>query len=481
MDDATYDKIKNVLVRNERMSGIDWLVDAVIAAGAFGFACLQLTMAVNLLFPDELLRRLLGVESVAPTGYAILAIALTTAPLVVRRRFPWPVLAVTLLLWGLFQSQMGTVSFSLAGPLVALFTVAYELPRVHAVAGAAVSVVVILFVPQADPSGALSSLTLLQNIAFALAATFAGYALRIRGDFLRAAEERAAEAERTRETEANRRVEEERVRIAREVHDITAHSLSAVSIQAAAAERLVDIEPAAAKEAIANVRATSKSALDDIRAMIGVLRSGEGSAQTAPTEGTDQLPALAAYLQDAGVTCMLDASGYDRVAVPAHIDVALFGIAREATTNIVRHAQARHAWITLRTAASAAGRAHVVPERPAFAEIVVEDDGVGLKGATSKGAAPSTSSGDASGEGASAGRGAGKKARPDGEGASAAARDAGAGRSAGGHGIEGMEERVRVLGGSFEAAPRAEGGFRVYARVPLPAKVPGDVNGTGEL
>ena len=89
-------------------------------------------------------------------------------------------LAVTLLLWGLFQSQMGTVSFSLAGPLVALFTVAYELPRVHAVAGAAVSVVVILFVPQADPSGALSSLTLLQNIAFALAATFAGYALRIR-------------------------------------------------------------------------------------------------------------------------------------------------------------------------------------------------------------------------------------------------------------------------------------------------------------
>ena len=270
------------------------------------------------------------------------------------------------------------------------------------------------------------------------AAAFAGYAIQVRQDYLRAAEERAAEAERTRETEAERRVAEERVRIAREVHDITAHSLSAVSIQAAAAERLIDSDPAAAKEAIATVRATSKGALDDIRAMIGVLRSGEGAAQTSPTESTEQIDALAAYLEGAGVSCELDTAHYDRTAVPAHVDVALFGIAREATTNVVRHAQARHVRIVLRTVAPAAtpgavvGSAAPAASAPvanapvAFAEIIVEDDGKGCS-------------------------------------------DAAAAAAAGGHGIEGMGERVRVLGGTFGAAPRAEGGFRVHAVVPLAA------------
>ena len=90
---------------------------------------------------------------------------------------------------------------------------------------------------------------------------------------------------RTREEEAARRVEEERVRIAREVHDITAHSLSAVSIQAAAAERMIDRDPAAAKEAISAVRTTAKGALADIRSMIGVLRCGDDAAETSPGRG----------------------------------------------------------------------------------------------------------------------------------------------------------------------------------------------------
>lgn len=300
----------------------------------------------------------------------------------------------------------------------------------------------------------MASLSLLQNVAFVAAAAFAGYAIQVRQDYLRAAEERAAEAERTRETEAERRVAEERVRIAREVHDITAHSLSAVSIQAAAAERLIDSDPAAAKEAIATVRATSKGALDDIRAMIGVLRSGEGAAQTSPTESTEQIGALAAYLEGAGVSCELDTAHYDRTAVPAHVDVALFGIAREATTNVVRHAQARHVRIVLRTVAPAAtpgtvaGSAAPAASAPvanvpaaaapaAFAEIIVEDDGRGCS-------------------------------------------DAAAVAAAGGHGIEGMGERVRVLGGTFEAAPRAEGGFRVHAVVPLAALQQTERNGRTE-
>lgn len=133
------------------------------------------------------------------------------------------------------------------------------------------------------------------------------------------------------------------------MHDITAHSLSAVSIQAAAAERLVDRDPAAAKEAIAEVRRTSKGALEEIRAMIGVLRAEEGPAETTPTQGTDRMGDLVSYLEGADIEVTLDETAYDRACVPAFIDVALFGIAREAATNIVRHAGARRATLALST------------------------------------------------------------------------------------------------------------------------------------
>lgn len=404
--------LQDILVHDRPMSAVDWAVDVVIALGAFGFGCLQLTLSVNLLIPDEALRRFLGIEAVVPTVYAITAVALTTAPLVLRRRYPWPVFVVSVVMWMLFQAQIEELSLSLIGPFVALFTLTYTCARNEALAGAAIVVLVILTVPSASSSATLASLSLVQNIALAVAVSFAGYALQTRQDYLRAAEERAAEAERTRESEAERRVEAERVRIAREVHDITAHSLSAVSIQAAAAERLIDADPAAAKEAIAAVRQTSKTALEDMRAMIGVLRSGGEGADTAPTEGTDRMGDLAAYLRDGGVECELDMGSYDRAAVPAHVDVALFGIAREACTNIVRHAHARHAQLTLRSNAL-------------VAELAVQDDGCGFVYDPAKVA---------------------------------------------GHGLEGMRERAHVLGGSFET-PRVEGcGFCIRVSIPFGAK-----------
>lgn len=423
-DEATYAKKetwRKALVSDEPLTVTDWLVDAVVAAGAFGFGCLQLTLAVNLLIPDEAMRRLLGIDAMVPTAWAIMAVALTTAPLVMRRRLPWPTFVVVMAVWAFFQYQMCSVSLSLVGPLVALFTVANMRPRAEAMASGGVAILLALFVPSATTSHTLASLSLMQNVAFVAAAGFAGYALQVRQDYVRAAEERAAEAERTRESEAQRRVEAERVRIAREVHDITAHSLSAVSIQAAAAERLIDVDPAAAKQAIAAVRATSKSALEDMRAMIGVLRSGEGACETAPTAGTERLSDLADYLRSAGVACELDVAGYARSIVPTHVDVALFGIAREACTNVVRHAQATRVSLTLSLsdppqdagASSVQGR---------VATLVVEDDGCGF--------------------------------------------DVGKGPVAG-HGLEGMRERAHVLGGSFKAARGRAGGFRVSVSIPL--------------
>ncbi len=401
----------NLFLQNRKLSATDWLIDAVIAAGAFGFACLQLTLAVNLLIPDDFMRRLMGIQAMVPSALSLLAIALTTLPLVLRRRAPWPVFAWCLVAWALCQTEMNGISLSVAGPLIALFTVASLRSRAEAAVAAVVAMGVFLFAPApAEQVRVLTQLTVFQNAALALAAAFAGYALHEHQDRIRASEERALAAERTRETEAQRRVEAERVSIAREVHDITAHSLSAVSIQAAAAERLVDRDPAAAKEAIAEVRRTSKSALEEIRAMIGVLRSGEEAAETTPTEGTERLADLVAYLEGAGIEASLSVEGYERPAVPAFIDVALYGIAREAATNIVRHAGATRASIVLAT------------EGGVRATLTVEDNGRGLKAA----------------------------AIPEGH-----------------HGLQGMRERARLLQGTFTADRGPAGGTRVTVVIPL--------------
>ena len=389
-----------------KFTATDWLIDAVIAAGAFGFCRLQLTVAVNLLIPDEFMRRLMGIQAMVPSGLSLLAIALTTLPLVLRRKCPWAVFVWCLVSWGLLQAELNGIALSVAGPLIALFTLA-------AIA-CAVMCLVLLFAPAPpEQSRILTQLTVFQNMALALAAAFAGYALHEHQERTRAIEERAIAAERSREAEARRRVEAERVSIAREVHDITAHSLSAVSIQAAAAERLVDRDPAAAKEAIAEVRRTAKGALEEIRAMIGVLRAEEGPAETTPTQGTDRMGDLVSYLEGADIEVTLDETAYDRACVPAFIDVALFGIAREAATNIVRHAGARRATLALST------------KREGFAELIVDDDGRGL-------AAPAA--------------------------------------AAGHHGLLGMRERARLLQGTFSAFPSPLGGVRIAVSVPLSQK-----------
>lgn len=399
-----------ILRQSKPQTATDWLVDAVIAAGAFGFSCLQLTLAVNLIVPDDFMRRLMGIQAVVPTAISLGAIALVTLPLAARRRWPWPVFLWTMLSWAFLQTEMSGIALSVAGPLVALFTVASARPRLEAAGACALAAAVFLLAPvPPDQARLLTQLTVVQNVALALAASFAGFGLREHQDRVQAIEERALAAERSRETEAQRRVEEERVRIAREVHDITAHSLSAVSIQAAAAERLIDRDPAAARAAIGEVRRTAKQALEEIRAMVGVLRSGEEAAEVAPTAGTDRAADLVGYLEGAGVQASLSLEDYDRAAVPAFIDVALFGIAREAVTNIVRHAGATRAELRL---ATAGGRAW----------LSIDDDGRGFA------------------------------YRPS---------------EVTGHGLEGMRERARLLGGTFEAAQSPLGGFRIAVSVPL--------------
>ncbi len=402
--------MESLLIQNRTLTAREWAFDALVAVCAFGFCCAQALFASTaLVVRDEMWRSLVGYVTAIPPAPVFLALALTTLPLLLRRISPWLVYLFVLVLFLGVQDAFRGYSMSLAGPMVALFTIGSVRPRGETLAAALVGVAAMLFASIPVESEGVALLFRMQNVTYLAAAALAGYALRMHREVLAAAEERAAEAERSREEEAVRRVAEERVRIARELHDITAHSLTAVSIQAAAAERLVDRDPQVAKEAIATVRATAKDSLDEIRAMIGVLRDDEG-AETSPTQGTERMEDLVRYLEEAGLSVSYETDGYDRADVPKYLDVAVFGIAREAVTNVVRHAKAKHADVRLERTRDGV-------------RLIVEDDGVGI---------------------------------PDAHG--------------GGHGLEGMAERTALLHGTFSARRRSQGGTSVVAVIPFDGK-----------
>lgn len=413
--------MEDFLKSSRSMSSKDWAIDVVVALVAFAAACVQLMLTVSsIIIPDLALRQYLGLVNIVPEFGVFVALALTTFPLAVRRVFPWPVAVFVLVAHFALQNVYAGVALSPVGLLVALFTLASERSLGEAVVAAVLAMLGFLLFPGSSVTPALAFFMQVQNLGLIAAATAAGYGFRTHQAYVAETERRAAEAERTREEEAARRVEEERVRIAREVHDITAHSLSAVSVQTAAAERLIDRDPEAAKEAIAAARNTAKSALDDIRGMIGVLRHGDAPAETAPAAGTDRFSDIADYLQRAGVACLVEDAAYDRAHVPAHVDLALFAIAREAATNIVKHAGASRAMIRLSSV-------------DGVADLLVSDDGRGYGSPLQPGRYPAASDGS-------------------------------------GNGILGMAERARLLDGSLEAGDLPEGGFAVHARVPFAAR-----------
>ena len=399
-------------MQNTPMTAREWTTDVIIAVLVFFFGCLQLLLAFStIVFTDETFRNMMGYVTVAPTPAAYAVVAFTTLPVMLRRRFMWLVYILVFGVYIMMQGYFTGYSLTIAGPMVALFTIARFRPRTEIIVACVLAVVLLLVAPMPAQNYNMATFLRLQNIAYMATAVFAGFAVRSYAGMLSQSKQRATEAERTREEEAAKRVEAERVRIAREIHDITAHSLSAVSIQAAAAERIIDRDPQQAKEIIGQVRTTSKSALDEIRAMIGVLRNEE-AAETEPVEGTDRIPNLVRYAEDAGLSVTLENKGYDKASVPAYLDLALYGIAREAVTNVVRHAKANNLMLRLG-----------VDEDELVAYVEACDDGCGL-------------SDDAPGSG--------------------------------GHGLLGMEERARALHGSLEYGNRPEGGFRVRAVMPLP-------------
>ncbi|MGV9623689.1 sensor histidine kinase [Streptomyces tendae] len=244
-----------------------------------------------------------------------------------------------------------------------------------------------------------------------------GDGVRSRRAYVAAVEERAEHAERTREQEAQQRVAAERVRIAREVHDIVAHHIALINAQAGVAAHLVDRRPEHILAALEDIRDTSRSALDELRTTVALLRqSGDPVAPRDPMPGLAHLPALLASFERTGLAVNHTRQGMATALAPA-VDLAAYRIVQEALTNIRKHAGVDHARLFL----------HFGPEQ---LTITVEDDGPG---------------------------------RVDQLLASQ------------GHGLIGMRERAAMAGGRLHAGPRPQGGFVVTADLPLrPGQVIGE-------
>jgi signal transduction histidine kinase len=321
-------------------------------------------------------------------------------PVAVRRRWPLTVAGVVL---GVAVAALSTgivPTYAGAGPSAALACALYLVgvavagrPSMIALAVCLAVLATALVVAPAATPGSLNA------AAAALASLLVGVAWVVG----RAARERRGYAARTAEQRTERAVGEERLRIARELHDIVAHSMSLIAVKAAVANHVADERPQETRDALRVIETTSRDALTEIRRALGVLRT---EAAFSPTPGLSDLPGLVAPAAGAGVRVDL-ALTPEGARVPDGVGLAVYRIVQEALTNVVKHA------------APASCRTTVAVE-PGQVRVEVTDDGT--RAATSTG---------------------------------------------GGQGIIGMRERVAIYGGDFAAGPRRQGGFTVTARLPF--------------
>ncbi|GAA1027098.1 histidine kinase [Virgisporangium ochraceum] len=242
-----------------------------------------------------------------------------------------------------------------------------------------------------------------------LVAAVFGRSAQHRRAYLTVVQERARRAEETRDSEARRKVAEERVRIARELHDLVAHQITLANAQAAVAAHLFDTRPEQTRASLEELVKTTRHALDDLRATVGLLRQPDDpSAPTDPAPGLSQVPALLSAFRRAGLEVWMHEDGTARPLPPA-VDLTAYRIIQEALTNVTKHAPTSSAEVRV-----AWNRDYVT--------VAVTDDG----------------------------RGSPAPERPP------------------GHGLIGMHERATAVGGTLTAGARHQGGFLVSAHLPLP-------------
>ncbi|MGW4642952.1 sensor histidine kinase [Sphaerisporangium sp. NPDC004334] len=373
--------------------------------------------------------RLVRLDAFAAAGYTLLLLGIVLArhaapgaavpvvqclivagmgiPLAVRRLWPVPVfwVVLTATVSSLFA---GMVNDAFAAAAFALYMVALTRPGLRWVPTrtiGALSAVVIAGSTMAGPVGwgtdGFPFTSVLVGLPIMGGAWTVGRAVRERRLYVR----------RSANELARRAVTEERLRIARELHDVVAHSMTLITVKAGVADHVAEVRPQEARKALREIESVSRGALVEMRHMLGVLRSeGDGEpADLLPAPGLSGLPELAERAAQAGVRVELDVAEAD--GLPEGVELSVYRIVQEALTNVVRHAAPAHCRVRVR-----GGRGEV--------RVEVVDDGPGAR------VLPAT------------------------------------GGAGGGHGLVGMRERVVMYGGSFDAGPRPAGGFAVTATLP---------------
>jgi signal transduction histidine kinase len=339
-------------------------------------------------------------------------LVLQTMPIAWRRRNPRRTLLITGASTILYSLLGYPTSPAPLGVLIAFYTVAAYVPRRRAMIAAIVTAVGVAisfacyarFDSVSDWPSALLETYLACGLAWVI-----GDNLRVRRAYTAQLEERAIQLEHEREEKADQAVAQERARIARELHDVVAHHVSVMVVQASGARRVIEKDPAQARAALEAVEQAGRTALDEMRRMLEVLRADE--AGVGPQPGLADLDRLVAQVRETGLPVELTLEGMDR-PLPAGMDLAAYRIVQEALTNAVKHAGKATARVTVR-------------HEPEALDIEVIDDGRGA-------AAPLL-----------------------------------AGAIEGGHGLIGMRERVALYDGALETGPVFPGGYRVHARFPL--------------
>jgi signal transduction histidine kinase len=346
----------------------------------------------------------------ASTGWNLVAVATMTIPLAWRRRWPLVVTAFCMAMGtvqGLFFASVDQVATIMMVLIVLAYTCGAHLTRVAAYLSLPLLFLGISGVNLGAETASTSDYVFPSVVA--LIAWLAGRAIRARTLLTEELHEAAIRAEEAHESEAQRAMAEERRRIAREMHDVVAHSVSVMVVQAGGARRILDRDPDRAARAAAQIEYTGRAALVEMRRLLGLLHAGEGdSGVLAPQPSLAELDALVERSRAAGLPVEVRVIG-DRRSLPAGIDLAAYRIVQEALTNTLKHAGESPTEVNLRWGED-------------DLEIEILDGG---------------------------------RVGPPRNGAG------------GGHGIVGMGERVRLYGGELETGRRPGGGFRVRARLPL--------------
>jgi signal transduction histidine kinase len=292
-----------------------------------------------------------AVRTDSPTRALALALALPAAAvLVLRRRAPAATLAISGgLVLALFAVDRAAGAIAVIAPAAALYSLALTRSRVHLFVAAAAAVAAVM-VADTLLAGDGHRLTLgtAAHVALVAVPLLAAEALRNRRSYVQLLLERLELAERTREEEAQRRAEQERLRIARDLHDVVAHTLTTINVQAGVAAHLLDRDPGHASNAVALIETASHDALEELRTILGVLREPGGG--DAPLEPAPDLAAIAGLLEQArgtGLQVSFAIEGEQPPGIADAVQLASFRILQESLTNARRHATGTAARINL--------------------------------------------------------------------------------------------------------------------------------------